>query len=378
MKSFKIIVCLLAAALCLSGCSEATRRLDEQEIVQGAAIDKEADRVRITLQAFDLVREGSGSDSLNGNLTYNINGAGRDISTAVSDASAKTGRKIFLGQNKLLVLSRALAESDFEKSLDYLLRGIHARADVLVALAEKDAAGILACTQNDALVPAQSIADTLQAANDEGLCPAVNIRDLMNAYASATDDVLLPVLKADGSGENRQCTVSGTAVFRGSTLQRVLDKNESRALLLLRQSLQSGNFSFQTNDYGRISLELVRSSPKQTVAWQNGQLHVRFTVKCRFTVSEVEKGLVTSIGQKEIQALEAQTDRLLEAMCRQACRQTYANGCDVLLTGRRLSRSDAAAYRSLCENWPAVLRGAAYSVQVKSEIILLGDNATRD
>lgn len=378
MKSFKIIICILAAALCLSGCSEATRRLDEQEIIQGAAVDQQGHDILVTLQAFDLIKEGTGSDTLTGNLTYNIDGKGSDISSAVSDASKKTGHEIFLGQNKLLVLSRELTENNFEKNLDYLLRGINARADVLVALSESKASDILECTQNDALVPAQNIVDALQAAAGEGRCAAVSIKDLMNAYANRTDDVFLPVLSAGGSEDEKQCAVSGVAVFRGSTLQTVLGETESRGLMLLRQKLKSGNFSFDTDNYGRVSLELVRSSPKQTVTWQNGQLHVRFQVKCSFTVNEVEKGLVTSIGKDEIRALQEKTNDMIESMCLLACRLTYGKGCDVLHTGRRLSRTDAPAYQANLDNWPNVLQAAAYSVQANSEIVMLGSNAIRD
>lgn len=378
MKSFKIIVCIALAALCLSGCGKSARRLDAQDIIQGAAIDNADGNVKITLQSFDLIKEGTGSDSLTGNLTHNISGEGKDISSAVSDASKKTAHEIFLGQNKLLVFSKTLAENDFEKSLDYLLRGINARADVLVAISDGDAADVLECTQNDALIPAQDIAKALQAGEQEGWCTAVNIKDLMNAYANRTDDILLPVLTTTGSGDTMRCEVNGTAVFSGGTLQTVLDSTQSRGLMLLRAPLESGNFSFDTEDYGRVSLELVRSSPKQKVAWNNGKLQIQFEVTCHFTVSEVEKGLVTNISQKEIDALQAQANAQIESMCLLACRMTYGKGCDVLQTGRRLSKTDPTAYRTNLDNWPQILQAAEYSVQASSSIIMLNNNAIRN
>lgn len=381
MKNFKIlpiIGCLLAAAVGLSGCSEATLRLDEQDIIQGAAIDEKDGGIRVTLQSFDLIKEGTGSDSLTGNLTYNIAGSGKDISSALSDASKKTAHELFLGQNKLLVFSRGLVENGFEESLDYLLRGINARADVLVGMADGEAAEIMECTQNDALVPAQDIAQAITAAAKEGWCPEVNIKDLMNAYANAADAVLLPVLTAGGSEEKKRCEVSGTALYRDGALQAVLGSSESRGLMLLRQKLQSGNFSFSTGDYGRISLELVRSSPRQTVRWENGKVHVRFKVTCTFTVSEVEKGLVTDISQKEIAAIQTLANEQIESMCLLACRLTYGHGCDVFGTGRRLSRTDAAAYRENAAHWPETIQQAEYSVQADCRIRMLNNNAVRD
>ena len=247
------------------GCRNSNLSISNRDIVQGVGIDTENGKTKVTVQALDLIRENSGADSLSGNLTYIITGYGYDITSAVSSASKRASKDMLLGQNKIVVLSKETAKEDLKKNIDYLLRAVDSRGDVLIALAEKDASDIIKCTQNDALVPAESISKSIYSANEKGYTCKVSVKDLVNAYSNETDDIFLPVLSSSTEKEKSVCEINGVAIFLKDKAVKVLNDEETRGMMFLKNKLKDGDLSFYNEDFGNVSLELIESSPKQKV-----------------------------------------------------------------------------------------------------------------
>ena len=218
MKIFKILTAICLVLLLFTGCSE-RNDLSELSIVEGMGIDYTDDKISVIVQTLNLSKEGSGAEALSGNVTMNTTGEGSNISSAIENATQKLSKKIFFGQNRIIVFGMELAESYIDKNIDYLLRSSDSRSDVKLCIAEEEAAKVMESRENDALVPSESITSLLAMGEKSGFGATVTTNEVLNLYLDKTSDIYLPVVKA----EKDSVSVAGIAIYNKQKLVSVLD-----------------------------------------------------------------------------------------------------------------------------------------------------------
>ena len=181
MKNFKILLSVMLILLLFTGCTE-RNDLSDLSIVEGMGIDYNDDEVTVTVQTLNLAKEGSGAEALSGNVTMNTSGKGSNISDAIENVTESLSKKLFFGQNRIIVFGMGMAENYLEKNVDYLLRSSDSRSDVKICISEKDAAEIIDSHENDALVPAESITSLLNKGEKNGFAADVTTNELLNLY----------------------------------------------------------------------------------------------------------------------------------------------------------------------------------------------------
>ena len=107
----KISVCIILAAAVFSGCT-GNENLKDLSVVEGMGIDYENGEIGVTVQSLNLSKEGSGAEALSGNITKTVQGTGKNISAAVQRTSESLSKKLFFGQNQILVIGKDLAENN--------------------------------------------------------------------------------------------------------------------------------------------------------------------------------------------------------------------------------------------------------------------------
>ena len=104
LRSFKIIVCVVLVAVTLCGCMNSVNLKDIKDIVvvEGMGIDAVDDELELTLQTLNI-SSNSGGEMPQGNMTINTTGSGKTIIDAISALSSNISKKLFFGQNKIIV-----------------------------------------------------------------------------------------------------------------------------------------------------------------------------------------------------------------------------------------------------------------------------------
>lgn len=199
---FKAAVCVVLAAALFSGCSD-NENLKDLSVVEGMGIDYLDGQISVTAQTLNLAKEGSGAEALSGNITVNAGGSGENISDAVQNTAQSLSKKLFFGQNQILVIGSALAENNLELCFDYLLRNSDSRPDVAVCISSGTANEILSAKFSESLVPAQALSELLYNGETEGFAAYVTVNEMLNLYKDKTSDVFLPVVTAEN--ESARC-----------------------------------------------------------------------------------------------------------------------------------------------------------------------------
>lgn len=227
----KAAVCVILIAAVFSGCA-GNENLKDLSVVEGMGIDYENGEIGVTVQSLNLSKEGSGADALSGNITKTVQGNGKNISAAVQRTSESLSKKLFFGQNQILVIGNELANDNLNLCFDYLLRDSDSRPDVAVCIASGKASETLSSKIGGALVPAQAVAELLYNGEAGGFAAYVTVNEMLNLYKDKTSDIYLPVVSAGSDSAE----VTGIAVYDDIKLANVLPETQILGFLLFQNN----------------------------------------------------------------------------------------------------------------------------------------------
>lgn len=372
MKKTRIFLVILCLSLMLSGCST-SQSLSDLSIVEALGIDYENESTSVSLQYLNLAKGGSTTDAINSNITSVANGKASNISLAISNASSALSQEIFFGQNKVIVFGKDFVEYGVDKGLDYLLRSVDSRPDVLVAMSDNAALEIIKSAERGARIPAESIYNLLETGEKNGFGAVVSVNDLLNMYSDKTSDIYLPIIKANKDF----CSVSGIAVFSKEKYKATLNKNESLGFLILKNKVENGFVNVKDNELGNVSLEIISSNAKNKITKMNNEYIFTSEIKMNVTLDEVEKGITTAIDEKKIKEVERLVNKRVEEYCRASYIACVMNESDALMLGRYLAKAYPNDYKKHQDNFREMLKNIRFDVKITAELEKVNDTALR-
>ncbi len=373
MKSFRIIALVLVIALAFSGCMN-TQNLKDLTVVQGLGVDVNADDTKITVQYLNLAKSGSATDALNGNITTTADGSANNISDAISVAAKSLSQKIFFGQNKIIVFGNEYSKVGIDKGLDYLLRSIDSRPDVLVAISADTAENVIKSTQNGARIPAENIYQLLKVGQDNGLGAVVTVNDLLNLYADETSDIYLPLLKT----EDKIASCEGVVVFSDNKSVKTLDPRQTFGFLFVKNKINGGSLTVKSEEFGFVGLEIIDSVTKCKVSTQGTKITFHCDVSVVLLLNELEKGITTDLKPAKIGDIQKLVENQVEDMCKSAVNACTNSNSDPFMIGRYLAKEDVELYNLLKENWHDTLPDVEFKVKVDAKLKNVNDNSVRE
>lgn len=373
MKTFKILIAVFLIALLFTGCSE-RNDLSELSIVEGMGIDYVDDEISVTVQTLNLSKEGSGAEALSGNVTMNTEGRGSNISGAIENATEKLSKKIFFGQNRIIVFGMSMAESYIDKNIDYLLRSSDSRSDVKICIADGEASKVMESKENNSLVPSESITSLLAMGEESGFGASVTTNELLNMYLDKTSDIYLPVVKA----EKESVSVSGIAVYNKQRLVAVLDENETFGLLMLRNKINTGFLEVKNSELGEIGVDIIKSKTKTSASYENGRVVFRAKIKADLMLDAVEKGHITTLTNKHLQDIQKLVENEMIEYCSRAFTECVKGESDCLRVGESLAMCSPKAYDILSDNWKEAFSDAVLEIEAKCRFKKINENSKGD
>lgn len=371
-RIIKIVSVVIAVSVLLSGCCSG-QRLSDLTIVQAVGIDKQDDKTQISLQYLNLNKSTGSTDSLSDNITSVAYGTSNSISSAISTASKVLSQRVFFGQNKLVVLGSEYVKGDVEKGLDYLVRSVDSRPDVLVAISEEKASDIISCCENNIMLPAKKIYELLKLGEETGLGASVTVNNMLNMYSEPTADIYLPVLSLN----NKVVKCKGIAVFSKEKYQKTLTPSQSFGMLFINGNITNGSLNVKNDTLGNVGVEILSSKSRRSAYVSNGQLHFDISIKLRILLDEVEKGTTTAVQEQETKMIESLINKKVKQMCLSAVKECFSLGSDPFMTGKYLACDSEYQYNALKDNWREILPYADVKVSVHTDLEKVNDNSVR-
>ena len=181
MRRWMAVVLLFAVLLC--GCMQSVE-LKERGIVQAIGVDYDDGFYTVTLQIFNP--QSTGQTSFDASKLNNkvIQVQGSSISDALRRATLQNGRKMFLGNNKIIVIGRETAEGGISRVLDYFDSDHETRPGTVVLVADGRADEIVSAQINQGIVPANAIEMVVDQSLEDGSAVKSTLMQMSRALES--------------------------------------------------------------------------------------------------------------------------------------------------------------------------------------------------
>ncbi len=349
-----------------------TQHLKDLIIVEGMGIDSDDAGVKVYVQTLNVAINSS-SESLKGNMTVITEKSGKSILNAVENISKTLSKKLFFGQNKLIIFGSDIAKDDFEKRLDYFLRSTDSRSDVAVCVADKKAKDIIESSENDALVPCENILYLIKNAEKNGLSAYVETDELLNLYTDETSDIYLPVLERPDKKES--VSVKGIGLFnKDNEMVYVTDSEETMGFLIINNKIKNGVIEIEDEKLGRIGLNITNISVRKKVNIKDGAPEFKLDIHSEVTINEIENGVVTSLGKKELEKISNLTEKRITHLCTKAFDACRKNNSDSIRVGEYLAKDQPESYKLLKDDWKYYFKTVKFSCKTESKFKKISDN----
>ena len=227
--------------------------VSEQVVVTGIGIDWQAGRYVLSIQAVEPLKTAGSLSEQSEAATAVYTAEGESVAEALQAFLNKTGKRTYILQNRILVISEALyREESLFSVLDYFVRNREGRALVDVLICRGDPAELLGLETGGDAIPAEYVAGLLEEGYRLGRSAQTQLLDVERA-ASGMYDVMLPIVELHGDTP----TLAGTALLRDGRAAGTLTEAQTRGLLLANGEVTSGLYTLDrvTVQCDKISAE---------------------------------------------------------------------------------------------------------------------------
>lgn len=277
-----LLLCL--TSFFLTGCWDRTE-VNDLALILASGIDKgENNNIELSTQIYipQASQGGQGSGMSSGSSSsqsFVRSAEGETIADAMARLQEELPRKVFWGQNEVLIIGEELAQAGISDEIDFWMRHSEPRirADVFVAKGRsKDVLGAMPELEKDTAKQLRKIVKT-------HIGVKVTVKDLSQMLLGVSSAAVLPWVEdlpqsQMDSKKKEIPIINGAAIFKEGKMVGRLDNKETRGILWPRNEIKSGviTISFEEeNDY--ISLNLLRSYTELIPSIKNGEwsMHIK-------------------------------------------------------------------------------------------------------
>ncbi|MEA4891685.1 MAG: Ger(x)C family spore germination protein [Peptococcaceae bacterium] len=379
-----VFLCIFLCVFLLCGCWN-YRDLEDLNIMMGAAIDKnqENGEYKLTIEIINQAQSGGQSGGEGGQeepkspKSFLIEAEGHTVFDAVRNAVRQTGKRLFWGHCKGIIISQEIAREGILTILDLFWRDAEIRPDIWIAVAGNAEAGDILKAKTESGDPVSVILDnTLDAGESVSTFVKDELTPFVEKLSVKTNSVVAPAVYIKNEEGEPSPEIKGTAVFKEDKLKYFLDEEESQTALLLMNQLKGGvltleeNSTSQPSEKMRISLEIYGSNVKIDPSFINGELTMEIEAQLEAGVSELA-GSENYLDKEKRKELEKNiesilTNRILDLVAK--TQGLYSS--DIFGFNNKVKRKMPDYWRSQEKNWDDIYRDLRIAPQVKVDLTL--------
>ena len=367
----KLILCFLIL-FTLSGCSGG-REINDLEIVIGMGVDKDESTGNVLLTA-QVVNEGevgrSGEGGGGGSKAFwNVSSTGNSIFDAVRQITHKTGNRLFVSHNQVVIFGEDIATEGLQKYIDFFLRAHEMRPNALILVAEGRASDIMDAKPETEKLPAINIAKLVKSYGFTSQFYKVNMKDFASCMMSATTASLAPLVSVSQEKEDKDIYVSGMVVFKNGKMVGKLNQEEIRGLLWVLGKVKSGVILISSpNEQGNAVLEIMKAKSKVTPEIKDGKVIMHIKIKEESSLSEqsTTENLATCPAFEKMQEASAEVIRQEILL---AFDKSKELNVDIFGFGEMLHKKYSSEWKSLKDNWDDIYPTIELRIDVETKIL---------
>lgn len=342
-----LILSIITLVSMLSGCSP---ELHERLLVSAIGIDSNARGWNVTVLAYDPSEERETS----------FTGLGGTVASALEEIVNQTGKTPMYSHCRAVIFGRSCAEYGLKSCMDFFVRHYDSRPNMKVLISDTSAESILSLENDREQIDLSVLTDIERYSS---FATSADLISLINGTFSSSEAAVLPIIQRDDD-----ITVIGNGLLNEMKLVKELNIEESRGMLILTESLDSGELVFETESCGKISVynRDCSSTIKFTGTKENPKFKIDVRIKGEISTIEYSMKKLSSDVFSEIESLYAgKAMNLIEQFLSTA---VIDCGTDVVGFGNAILVGSSKLRNSIQMNLSEYLKNAEYIIDITAII----------
>lgn len=372
ISSFLLIVVITVS---FTGCINKESEISSRLVIQGIGVDKDDNgKYKLSLQVFNTAVSGGQDSGNSGNVTKVYTVEGDSLADCMRNATLVMGRRPLYSQNWIVVISEEIARNGISSSLDFFVRDYGMRSTVSLILSSTTAEDIIRSECGGSAIPAREINSSLEMWKYNSKITDVDIYEAVNFFNDPLTEMFIPIVRRNKGEKKEEDTVviDGIGVFSGEYLKDKLQPEEIRGFMFIKDEVKSGELVAQTQETGKVTLEIIRNKTKIKTLLNNGSPFFDISIKCVFDINEIEN-TNAMLNEKTIRDIEKSASEEIQNQS-----QSVLNRCikdlnsDIFRFGDRFMRAYPKEFKKSNTKWNEWLPKVEYKVSIESEIRRIG------
>ncbi|WML33822.1 Ger(x)C family spore germination protein [Clostridium sp. OS1-26] len=373
MKFIKIsilFIYIISNVFLSTGCWN-YREIEQLGLAAGVAIDKDEDNNNYIVTVELINTEPSkGSTKVSSQL---FSSRGKTIFDAVRNLILVTGKKIYWGHTKVIIINENIALSGIVPAIDWINRDSEPRQNTWILISHNiTARDVLNQKLSSNEVTSIHLNEIIRSQNPIYKFPQMDIWRFRRDISSNTTSALAPVIKIEKINEFTFPKIYGTAVFKKDKLVGYLDGEETMDLLFIRNKIHEGSLILkQTNNTDTdVSLEIFKSKTKINSTYQNEHFTVNININTVVAIDEIA-GPQNFIDEPRRSELEKDAKKLLKTRIENLIKKVQTNyKSDIFGFGNIIEKQHPALWKSIPYTDETVFSKLQFNVNV--DLIIKG------
>ncbi len=355
MKRKLLFAALLLTAALFTGCFGGEEAGD-RAFVQLMGLEKKDGVYTVTLQIYKS-ESGTPDPDVSKANSFSESGSGATVQTALSDAEAAVGKKIFLGHIKLLIIGAGIENPSDELSL-FLDGSVSPSCPVAYS---DDPAAVAETLFEDGAFSAEHLMAIMETASAQGKTVYTSVAELAANTGVLGCAAALPVAVA----ENDTVKFDGLTFARRNGTAGTLSTEDTVGAKLLLDGFENGDRITVpvTVDGKRASAFITDASTCLKTGIKEGRLNVYAYVKLKIYVSENPYEIDETLIEKAVR------ENISDACISAFSSAVWYNSCDIYGIKKLVRRDNPEFYEQYCADPDGYLSDSLLTVKVTDRII---------
>lgn len=279
----KFVAVLLLSLMLLTGCYN-YKEIKDSSVVTAISIDS-SERGRFKVGA-EFIKAGDSGDDLE---TVVLTVDCETIHEGLHKLIKLINKNVYLGYCELIIIGDELASNGIGETLNYFLRNVEYRSDMLVFIAKNQTAEELIKGKNiEKKIVGHGVSDSVEA--DEsfvGSSVYSKLYRIIDEIETENASALVSAISKTKVNDEDIITLSGSAYFYKDKLMGYLSEEESFITNLVNNNVKEGNFTVKNDD---LLLGVKITKAKSKIKVKNNVFYADLNFD--FTINETNKDFV--------------------------------------------------------------------------------------